>query len=191
LQIGAPASLGYFGVETYANSGTPSDQAAYGILIEGFVRCEIGHASGIHVPDGVVQLTGGTGDAVTAWLGTPTNGGTGKALSLYASGPVEIAGSVLLSGSMTTAIRSIATTGGTTDALDSDHVLDFTGTSVHTYNLPACSAGRELDIHNSSTGQVTLNLNGSDTQNGVAVDIILTANQGVRLVGNGTNWTVR
>lgn len=85
--------------------------------------------------------------------------------------------------------RSITSAASTTVLTTTDHVLFLTGSTTHTFTLPAAAAGRELRIKNRSTGTLTINRAGSDTIDGGTTISVTTGNWCI-LIANGTDWCV-
>jgi hypothetical protein len=88
------------------------------------------------------------------------------------------------------AVNPITTAAGTTAGATTDHVVTFTGTTTHTYTLPACATGRELRLCNQSTGAITVNRAGADTIGTAGTSLTLNTDDSVILVGSGTVWMV-
>lgn len=86
-------------------------------------------------------------------------------------------------------VQSIVSAASTTVLDETVEEVVITGATTHTLTLPACRTGRILRVTNTSTGTVTINRAGSDTINGSATGLSVTAGQVAQLLGNAnTNW---
>jgi len=98
-------------------------------------------------------------------------------------------GSLITTGAQLIATRSVTSSAGTTVLTATDHLIVCTGSTTHTFTLPAAASGQVIIIKNRSSGSVTVNCAGSDTIDG-GTSSTVTAGQALQLVAVGTDWLV-
>jgi hypothetical protein len=92
-------------------------------------------------------------------------------------------------GARSVRVRSVASSAGTTVADTLEHVFVLTGSTTHTFTLPAATAGRVLIFKNRSTGALTINRAGSDTIDGGTTTSVA-AGAFKTMIASGTDWCV-
>lgn len=85
--------------------------------------------------------------------------------------------------------RSVTSAASTTTLDATDDTAILTGSTTHTFTLPAASVGRRLFVKNRSSGALTVNRAGSDTIDG-GTTVNIAAGAGKILIVNGTDWCV-
>lgn len=171
-----PAALTLYGSYTTltidgSSSGGDAFFAAKGTNAQGFI-----YAGGVNVQVGSQSIIGSGAGVVQFVYGAGSLG-----FSLSATGIMQGARGRQFAN------LSVVSSTGTTALTDAEHFVCLTGTTTHTFTLPAASAGRVLWIKNRSTGALTVNRAGSDTIDGGTTTSVA-AGAAIRLIANSTDW---